>query len=106
MRPMNQILCPIDLSDVSRHAIEHAVLLAGWWRSSIAALHVWNPIVIPSTDFTLVGMPTPADLGAENITDLRRQVAACFPPPGINPDDVFIQCGQPAKQIVATAAAL
>lgn len=106
MRPINRILCPVDLSDVSRHAIEHAILLAAWWRSKLAAVHVWNPSAIPSTDFALVGMPTPPDLTNEDIADLRRKVADCFPSPGLDPEDVFIQNGHPAKQILATAASL
>jgi hypothetical protein len=30
---LNRLLCPIDLSDASRHALEHAVSLAKWCRA-------------------------------------------------------------------------
>lgn len=38
MREINRILCPVDLSDVSRDAIHHAVLLARWYNAKITAL--------------------------------------------------------------------
>lgn len=106
MRQINRILCPVDLSDVSRHAIEHAVLLAGRWRSTIAAVHVSNPIVIPSTDFSLVGMPVPPVMTDEQVAELRQQVSAWFPSPGLAPEDVIIENGHPAKRILAIAARL
>jgi nucleotide-binding universal stress UspA family protein len=37
---INRILCPIDLSDVSRHALDYAVALARWYESTITILHV------------------------------------------------------------------
>ena len=40
MMQIRRILCPLDFSDASRHALDHAVMLAGWYRSSITALHV------------------------------------------------------------------
>ena len=55
MREINRILCPVDLSDVSRDAINHAVLLARWYKAKITALHVCNPLVVPETDFTVLG---------------------------------------------------
>jgi len=36
----DRILCPIDFSDVSRGALQHAVALAKWYDSEITALHV------------------------------------------------------------------
>lgn len=43
-----RILCPVDFSDVSRHALEHAVPIAQWYHSRITALHVIQPeIVLP-----------------------------------------------------------
>jgi hypothetical protein len=35
VREIRRILCPVDLSDVSRHAIRHAVLLARWYDAQI-----------------------------------------------------------------------
>jgi len=40
---LTQILCPIDFSEASRHAIEHAIALASQYRSRITALHALAP---------------------------------------------------------------
>ncbi len=40
MNDFRRILCPIDFSDASRHAIEHATAIAGWYSSQITGLHV------------------------------------------------------------------
>jgi len=31
MREIARILCLVDLSDISRHTVEHATLLARWY---------------------------------------------------------------------------
>lgn len=40
MMQIRRILCPLDFSDASRHALDHAVVLAGWYRANITALYV------------------------------------------------------------------
>jgi nucleotide-binding universal stress UspA family protein len=37
------ILCPVDFSDASKHAIDQAVAIAMWYESHITALHVLTP---------------------------------------------------------------
>jgi nucleotide-binding universal stress UspA family protein len=37
---LSRVLCPVDFSDASRHAVKHAVAVARWSRASITALHV------------------------------------------------------------------
>jgi nucleotide-binding universal stress UspA family protein len=43
MTEFKRILCPVDFSDASRHALDHAVAIAGWYESQITALHVIAP---------------------------------------------------------------
>ncbi len=76
MRQINRILCPVDLSDVSRHAADHAVLMARWYSATITALHVTNPIVIPPTDLAVVGYGPAVALTDEEIKEARERVAA------------------------------
>ncbi|RPJ82921.1 MAG: universal stress protein, partial [Acidobacteria bacterium] len=41
-----KILCPLDLSDFSRRALEHGLVLARWYGAEVVALHVfatWLP---------------------------------------------------------------
>lgn len=40
MIEIRQILCPIDFSDYSRRALDHAVAVARWYGAAITALHV------------------------------------------------------------------
>ena len=47
MLTIERILCPIDFSDYSRHAIDRALWLAGSYSGSITALHVVTQVVPP-----------------------------------------------------------
>jgi CPA2 family monovalent cation:H+ antiporter-2 len=47
MIEIHRILCPVDFSDASRHALEHAVALARWYQSEITALHVVHVPLFP-----------------------------------------------------------
>jgi nucleotide-binding universal stress UspA family protein len=37
------ILCPIDFSEPSRHALQHAAAIARWYASRVVALNVYQP---------------------------------------------------------------
>ena len=42
---IERILCPVDLSEPSRHALQHAVMLARWYGSQITVLQViWRGV--------------------------------------------------------------
>jgi nucleotide-binding universal stress UspA family protein len=56
MLRVERILCPIDLSEASRHALDHAVVLARWYSAPVTVLHVRTPIYLSE--------PTPAVVGA------------------------------------------
>jgi nucleotide-binding universal stress UspA family protein len=106
MRQINQILCPVDLSDISRHAIDHAVLMARWYKAKITALHVCNPIVIPSADFAVVGYGPPGVLTDEEVKQARERAVACLAAANAIDVDVRIESGHPASQILECAASL
>jgi nucleotide-binding universal stress UspA family protein len=74
MISFGRILCPIDFSDGSRRALDHAVALARWYGGSIAALHVLQPV--PYTDPLMAGgiVFTPEDVD-RTAADLARFVA-------------------------------
>ena len=106
MRQIDRILCPVDLSDVSRQAIDHAVLMARWYKARITALHVTNPIVVPSTDFAVVGYGPAVALTDEEIQEAREQVVAYFSAAKLIDVDVLIDSGHPANRILERAASL
>jgi nucleotide-binding universal stress UspA family protein len=47
MVEIRRILCPIDFSEASRHALAHAVAIAKWYGSQITALHVIHLPLVP-----------------------------------------------------------
>jgi len=46
MIEIQRILCPIDFSEYSRHAVDHAVALARQYESTITALHVFPTVPV------------------------------------------------------------
>jgi len=103
MRECKRILCPLDFSDASSHAIEQAIAIAGWCKARITALHVYSPALAPAF------LQLPDGVGADD--DLRRlhdETAACLraaTEAGIGVD-VVIDVGPPAGCILDRAAAL
>jgi len=106
MREIRKILCPMDLSDVSRHAIGHAALLARWYNARITALHVWNPAVISSTDFAFVGSPSAVAFDGGEMKEISRQLGRCLAASGAADAEILVQSGRPANQILECAAAV
>ena len=100
---ISRILCPIDFSDTSRHAIEHALVLSRWYRAAITALHVY-PRLAPIHD-----LPVPEDQGPDaDVPRLREQTSACFGAAagvGIGVD-VLVDAGAPAARILERASTL
>jgi nucleotide-binding universal stress UspA family protein len=68
MIEMRRILCPIDFSDFSRRALDHAVAIAKWYDSTITLLHVCAVVpaaaYAPGSGVLPSAAPTPADRDA------------------------------------------
>jgi nucleotide-binding universal stress UspA family protein len=47
MVEIREILCPTDFSEPSRHALDHAMVIAKWYGSRITALHVIHAPLVP-----------------------------------------------------------
>jgi nucleotide-binding universal stress UspA family protein len=47
MIAINAVLCPVDFSVFSQHALQHAVQLARWFDSTLTVLHVYPPPAAP-----------------------------------------------------------
>jgi nucleotide-binding universal stress UspA family protein len=74
---ITRILCPIDFSEFSRHAVHHAVAMARWYGSSLTVLHV--SANLPTMDVPPVPL-TEAD--RDRLTaDIRSFVGET--PPGV-----------------------
>ena len=70
---VRRILCPIDFSAPSAHALEHAAGLARWFGARLAVLHV-RPTVTPHPDMP-PGGPVAPWLVTE-LEGLQQRVAA------------------------------
>ena len=55
---IRRILCPVDFSEFSRHALAHALQLSEWYGSTLTVLHVYpSPVAPPPVVFG--GLPGP-----------------------------------------------
>jgi nucleotide-binding universal stress UspA family protein len=105
MPEITRILCPVDFSDASEHAIEHAVMIAGWYRARITGLHVYTPMWLPVAATELGGIPTALNLES-TLEKLRNETAAAFTrarAAGIEVE-ALVEVGTPTPCIVQTAA--
>lgn len=101
---ITRILCPTDFSDASAHAVDLAAVLARWYKSRIAALHVVSAAaVLP--EFSLAPGSSVED---GTLSALQSATAARFTDvsaAGIAVD-VFVDVGSPATRILGRAADL
>jgi nucleotide-binding universal stress UspA family protein len=91
MMEIRHILCPTDFSEPSRHAVTQAVVIAGWYKARITALHVLSPIM-PSVETSL--------------ERLRQETASFFEvamAAGITVD-VLVEVGRSVSHILDRAA--
>jgi nucleotide-binding universal stress UspA family protein len=68
MIQIRRILCPIDFSDTSRRALDHALALARWYRAGVTVLHM-HQVTAPVYVAPYVG---PEALQPIVLTDLER----------------------------------
>ena len=57
MIEIQRILCPIDFSDFSRRALDHAVAIARWYKATITAVHVDSLIDVVGYPAPMAGIP-------------------------------------------------
>jgi nucleotide-binding universal stress UspA family protein len=104
---IHRILCPTDFSDSSRHALEHAIVVARWYGAHITVLHVGHPMVV-------LGGFAPVPAAAAGIVDgpnrgrLEEQVRAWLAPEiaaGLAADVIAVE-GDPGRRILEHARSL
>ena len=104
MTTIKRILCPVDFSEASRHAIEHALAIARWSKASVSALHVYRPSD-GSSESQLRSDERACDVTP---TQLRANTAAWVEeasPHGVVLD-VLSRTGQPVHEILDLARSL
>ena len=54
MIEIRRILCPVDFSECSRRAVDHALAIARWYEASVTALHVYPMPPVAATPAGLI----------------------------------------------------
>ena len=102
MADIRRILCPVDLSSASRHALEHAVALARWYESTLVVFHVFSPQALPiATEFGGY-VPAPPQLNEDEVLEEVRRFTQ--PVAGSAPVEIVVRDGPPVYEIIAQAA--
>jgi nucleotide-binding universal stress UspA family protein len=107
MMEIRQILCPVDFSDTSRHALEHAVAIAGWYESRLTLLHVMGQPFVAQPPLLFADFAGPVLLESERkafedrlhlwLVDARAK--------GLSTETVLTE-GRPERRILDRAASL
>jgi nucleotide-binding universal stress UspA family protein len=97
-----RILCAIDFSDSSRHALAHAAALARWYEAQLTVLHVSEVFPVPAV---LPGNPSPVIgpyVSRDAIVSALEQFTAPLKDSGV-PFVMDIEEGTAAHTIVEAA---
>jgi nucleotide-binding universal stress UspA family protein len=79
---INRILCAVDFSDHSRHALECAVVMGSYYDARVTALHVFNAApVVTTAPFGLEGIQVVGleDVNREAVEAAARRFAELVP---------------------------
>jgi nucleotide-binding universal stress UspA family protein len=106
MIQIQRILCPVDFSDCSKRALDHAVALARWYDARVTMFHVCAPVPI-SAYATVASMMPSTLVGGEDQNAVRQAMEqfAAREGPITEPIDIELGEGTAATEIVAKAEA-
>jgi nucleotide-binding universal stress UspA family protein len=104
MPNIRRILCPLDFSDASDHAFEHALALAGWYGARVSALHVIAPVTVPMMAAGAPPYATQMPVGAAERQRLVALMSSRFAAAGpATPVEAVLQDGFPVQVILECA---
>ena len=100
MTSINRVLCPIDFSEGSTHALEQAAAVAHWYKARLTALHVYSP-PMPAPGLP-VGAPAleRQRVGGEATAFVESVLGSA------TAVEVIVDDGQPVPSILGRAAGL
>jgi nucleotide-binding universal stress UspA family protein len=101
---IRRILCPVDLSETSMHALQHAASLSRQYHAALTVQHVYVPVFMP-----VPLLPPPAERASdEAIAHVRESVrsfiesSAAMLDSGDSPE-IVVDVGHPASVILGRA---
>ena len=74
MIQIRSILCPVDFSEISRHAFDHAAAMAAWYEAHLTLLYVYANV--PTMDLPPLVLE---DADRDRLTDDLQRMAARVP---------------------------
>jgi nucleotide-binding universal stress UspA family protein len=105
MISITRILCPVDFSDFSRHALEHAAAIAKWYDAEVVTLHVGpTPAHMSPPPVCGISAALPIDVGEEE-QRLMRELDAFVQPYAMTVRALSrrVEIGGPVWQILECA---
>lgn len=96
---ITHVLCPVDFSDISQHALDHAAAIAHWYEAKLTLLYVF--VTLPTMD--LPPLVLEAADRARIESDMRRMAAVV--PAGVSVDVRVEQTESAHREILAQLAA-
>jgi nucleotide-binding universal stress UspA family protein len=100
---LSHILCPVDLSEASQHALEQATAIAGWYHATLTVLYVHQSgPAIALEPYGINAAPDEERAEIDRLREAARAVAA----PAIEANvqvDVVIDVGDATRQILVRA---
>ena len=101
MPTFTQILCPVDFSDTSRHALQLAVALAAWSKARLTLQYVYVPMFAPVPLLPVPDERVPAGELARVTDEVRRFGMAA----GCATDTVVVaDIGYPSIEVLKRAS--
>ena len=103
------ILCPVDFSEFSRHALDWAVRLARWNKAQVIALHVfanWPAVdVVPSLSSGTLPKVSLKDVDREALSRLLKEFVAPYAHANVKVDATVVESPAVDREILAQAVA-
>lgn len=100
MADIRHVLCPVDFSDFSRHALHHAAALARWYGARLSVVHVY--VNLPTLDLPPLAL-MPGDQ-ARLLKELGEFTAASGL--DVSPELIVIEAGSVQDGVLGQVAAL
>lgn len=105
MVSIERILCPVDLSDFSRNALDYAIGIARWYGAQITALHVVPSVSVPMPPAG-EGLYPPLIYSPEDLQQFRSELDAFAGEPGVPALETQVVQGSVIGEIVRFATEL
>ena len=103
------IVCPVDFSEFSRHALDCAVRLARWEHAKVVALHVfvnWPAVdVVPSLSSNTLPKISLHDVNREAVVRLLREFVAPYATEHVTVETLVVESPAVHREILAQAEA-